>query len=162
MKQQPLLAICPNTRGFGYALMQDPQTIISYGVVSVTPLCNRRLIKRAKRILDIYEPSLIILENVDDIHSRKGRRTRRFMSRLRALFHKLDITIHSHSREHIKDVFRQFGVTTKFGIAKRLSEWFEELEIDMPAYRKPWQAEQYTMGMFDALSLAITHYYLHD
>ena len=66
------------------------------------------------------------------------------------------------SREHIQNVFEQFGKTTKYGIAVAIVEWFPKLKPQLP---RPWKlghSEQHHQGMFDAISLGITHYYLRD
>jgi hypothetical protein len=51
-------------------------------------------------------------------------------------------------------------VKTKYEIARTIVKWLPQFKHQMPRFRKPWMAEDYNMGMFDALSLAITHFYV--
>jgi hypothetical protein len=44
----------------------------------------------------------------------------------------------------------------KHEIAKAISRWFPVLEASVPPARKPWQAEEKCMNVFDAISFALT------
>ena len=67
-----------------------------------------------------------------------------------------------YSHEQIQFVFEQFKARTKHEIASIITEWLPQFKSKMPPIRKPWMCEDYHMGMFDALALAITHFYLSD
>jgi hypothetical protein len=36
-------------------------------------------------------------------------------------------------------------------------KWFEDLQPLSPKLRKAWESEDYNMGIFDAMALAVTH-----
>ena len=60
------------------------------------------------------------------------------------------------------DVFDQFGVKNKFGIAKMICERLPVFEKRLPPERKPWMAEDPRMNLFDAVSLVVTYYFLEE
>ena len=100
---------------------------------------------------------------------RDGERLPKISSRVKQLLKDIaksaerkEIPVQSYSREQIKDVFSTFNVSTKYAIAQKLIEWFPELEDNVPKIRQPWKSEDYYMGLFDALSLGLTHLYLTD
>jgi hypothetical protein len=59
-------------------------------------------------------------------------------------------------------VFEQFGAKSKYEIANKIIAWFPQLASRAPKIRKAWMDEDYNMGIFDALALAITHKYLTE
>ena len=67
-----------------------------------------------------------------------------------------------YSRDQIRDVFEQFGAVTKYEISKVLLTEFKKLELREPKKRKTWESESHNMPIFDALSLALTWYWLTD
>jgi len=66
------------------------------------------------------------------------------------------------TRDQIQDVFQQFGATTKYDISQILLKEFNGLETKAPKERKLWTSEDWNMAIFDALSLAMTWFYLND
>ena len=67
-----------------------------------------------------------------------------------------------YSRDQIREVFEQFGAVTKYEIAQLLLTEFKELEQRTPRKRTLWVAEDRNMAIFDALSLAMTWFYLNE
>jgi hypothetical protein len=68
--------------------------------------------------------------------------------------------VSSYSRIEIKEVFSNFNAQTKFEIAYVIARWLPQSNNKLPHYRKAWMAESYWQGMFDAMSLVLTKYYL--
>lgn len=160
--RQTILAIYPNPRGFGYALVEMPKFIIDHGIVKPYPLSNGTLLKRAERIIDYYRPHVIILRSRESLNADYSRRTRKLLDAIETLAGEKNISVYSYARENIKDVFALFGARTKHEIASHLVARFPEANLPIPKLRKPWQDEDYSMGMFDALSLIITHSYINE
>ena len=67
-----------------------------------------------------------------------------------------------YAREHIKFVFNGFKAKTKYEISKAITENIPELKKLIKPKRKIWEAESYSQGIFDAVSLGITHYFLSE
>lgn len=156
-----ILALYPNTRGLGFACVNMPDRLVEYGIVTVRPICNERLIKRIRKFLDFYRPKLVVVRGVD-ADTPRGRRIALLVAEVGKMAEGMDIKLYGYTRQQIKDVFDVFGETTKHGIAHKIAKWFPELGDHAPKIRRPWMDEDYYMGVFDALSLAITHTYLND
>src|SRR2546422_6406966 len=68
---------------------------------------------------------------------------------------KLRVTL--FSRERVRQVFFADGKGTKDALAEILAKRFpEELGFRLPPKRRPWMSEDYRMGIFDAVALALT------
>lgn len=155
------LAIYPNKRGFGYACLDWPQKIIDLGIVTVRPLCNKSLFRRFEKFLDFHRPEIIIIRDSENITT-AAQRSVNFIRKITDHATAIKVPIHKYSRQQIRDVFEQFEARSKYEIARKLIEWYPELESRTPTLRKPWMDEDYHMPIFDALSLAVAHKYLTE
>ena len=157
-----VLAIYPNARGFGYALLESPSEARDCGVVSILPICNKRSLRRIQQFITHYEPTLVILQDFNDGYSRKSLRVKKLVAGVRQFCFDNQLAVKEYSQEQIRFVFEQFKAYTKRDIAKRITEWLPQFQKKMPKIRKPWMCEDYHMGMFDAVALGLTHYYMTD
>jgi Holliday junction resolvasome RuvABC endonuclease subunit len=156
-----VLSLFPNRRGLGYVCLDVVERkILESGVANVRPISNERVIARIKRFIEFHTPTIII---VRDPKERTIKGTIR-LSELNTLIDNCAKTKHTpvyrYTRRQIREVFELFGANNKDEIAKQIIEWFDELAPLAPKIRKPWMDEDYHMGVFDAMSLAITHQYL--
>ena len=113
-------------------------------------------------MIGFYKPTNIIVPDYKGKYSKKGDRVKNLIHTIVDYSTDQEVQCYHYSREQIRDVFQQFGAVSKYEIATKIIDWFSELESRMPKYRKPWMAEDYNMGMFDAISLILTHRYLRD
>lgn len=155
-----ILAIYPNPLGFGYAFMENARTPWDCGVVKVKPASNKENIRRIISFIEYYEPELVVLQDYEGKYEWKGRRVKKLIQEIKSLATKLEIKVQQYTREQIRTVFEQLGAKTKYEIAEVISQELKQFKKKMPDLRKPWMPEDYHMGMFDALSLAITHFFL--
>ncbi|HEY0262615.1 MAG TPA: hypothetical protein VGB95_06285 [Chitinophagales bacterium] len=154
-----ILALYPNARGLGFACLEAPQKLIEYGIVTVRPIYNTPLLRRMEHFLDFFRPQVVILRDGDSLPPSNSR-VKQLLENIAQSAERKGIPVHYYSREQIKGVFSSFNASTKYEIAQKLVEWFPEVEDKVPALRKPWESENYYMGIFDALSLGLTHIYL--
>ena len=155
-------ALFPNALGVGYAIFNNPKELVHQQLVRVRPMCSRKSKAFIEKLMNELKPDLVVLENPNAEKSRKRERVTKLINDIVLTCESKDINVYQYSREHIKNVFEQFGKTTKYGIAVIISEWFPKLKPQLP---RPWKlghSEQHHQGMFDAISLAMTHYYLRD
>lgn len=162
MVENPVvLSLFPNFRGFGYACIDMVgQSIIDSGIVTARPMRNDRIIKRIKRFIAFHTPTIILLRNADKTNTAKSNRLIELHALIEVLAKENNVTVYAYTREQIKDVFEVFGARSKIDVSKQLITWFKELEPIAPRIRKVWTDEDYHMGVFDAVALAITHQYL--
>ena len=157
-----VFAVYPNARGFGFVYMGNPRKLLSYGAIRVNPISNGESMDRIKRSLDYLRPTIVILQDPDGKFSRTGSRVRRLIKRIVKYAINENLTVVQYSRDQIRDVFEQFGATTKYEISQLLVTEFQELELKSPKKRKLWTSEDRNMAIFDSLSLALTWYYLNN
>ncbi|MBK8245344.1 MAG: hypothetical protein IPK88_18100 [Saprospiraceae bacterium] len=155
-------ALYPNANGFGFVYLENPRKLLDYGSVRINPISNRKVLERIKRSLDYLRPYLVIIQDPEGKASRVGRRVRRLIDKIIVLATEENLKIVQYSRDQVRDVFEQFGAVTKYEIAKVLLTEFKELELREPKKRKTWQSESHNMPIFDALSLALTYYWVEE
>lgn len=160
-RPQVVLALFANGRGVGLAVMKDALTLIeAYTVTAKTkPICNDYLLKRIKEKLEYYEPEVVVLEAPDGYGSRKSKRVRKLIDSIQNYAKGQKLGVFQYSRNKIRFVFNAFDAHTKYEIASAIAENIPRLKEKLPEKKKSWEAEKYAMSTFDAVSLAITHYY---
>ena len=158
------LAIYPNAVGFGYAVMLNPRNPVDVGVSKVCPINNSVCLKRIRLLIEKFQPQAVIVQELEGKYSRKSPRVRRLIKDIRRLAKNSRVKVFTYSREQIKFVFSEFDqdASSKFQIAHVIGKYLPELAYRLTQYRQPWMAEDYNMGMFDAVSLAITHFYIEE
>ena len=161
-KIKVVYAIYPNAQGFGFVYMENARKLLDYGAVRINPISNRKVFEKIKQALDYFRPSIVILLDPEGKSSRTGNRIKELIKKIVAHAAEMNLPIVQYSRDQIKDVFEQFGATTKYGISQVLLKEFTELEAKSPKERKLWASEDRNMAIFDALSLAVTWFYQND
>lgn len=155
-------ALYPNANGFGFVYLDSPRNLLDYGAVRINPISNRKVLERIKRSFEYLRPSIVIIQDPEGTASRVGRRVRRLIDKIIVLATEENLKVVQYSRDQVRDVFEQFGAVTKYEIAKVLLTEFKELELREPKKRKTWESESHNMPIFDALSLALTWYWIND
>ena len=112
--------------------------------------------------MDFYTPDVVLVEDTADPSSRRCSRVRKLIQSILKESQKRKIQASKYSRSTIRGVFAQFNAQTKYMIAKKIVEWLPALQARLPPERKPWMSEDYRMGIFDAVALALTFYYLSE
>jgi hypothetical protein len=167
--RQITIALYLNSKGFGYVVIEEPIVFLDYGIATVRPMCTNEVLKRIQKMVDFYQPQQVItldLKGKKNKHLPKETKVEECGTKIIQLLKKANnmnnqkIRVYQYSREQIRFAFREFGAVSKYEIALKIIEWFEELSRKTPRFRKPWMCEDYNMGLFDALSLIITHQYL--
>ena len=150
-----LLSVSPSTRGFGFAVL-DGDALVDWGVKSVKGEKNSACLKKIEKLISHYLIEVIVLED----HRRSGVRR---APRIQLLNNQiLDLASNQNlkrvllSRKEIRRVFFEDGKGTKYGVAKVLTERFQDdLGIRLPPKRNLWNSEHYRMGIFDAVALVL-------
>jgi len=155
-----VLTLYPNGVGMGYIISDNPKEIINYGVARILPLSKERYIKRLRKFLEIYEPSIVVIRGYLQSDKRISRRTKKMIEAFKLEAENRGLNVYTYTRDDIKNVFDQFGKNTKYHINKTICKWYPELKHRMPNLRRNTQSEHYQTGLFDAFSLMLTHHYI--
>lgn len=157
-----VFSIYPNANGFGYVYLENARKLLDFGTTRVNPINNIVMLGRIKKLFNYFKPTVVIALDPDGKTSRTGRRVKELLRKIVAYCEQSHIPITKISRDQIKDVFGQFGASTKYEISQLLITEFKELELKLPKKRKVWTSEDRNMAIFDALSLGQTWFYLNE
>ena len=156
-----MFAIYPHSTGFSFVRMESPDTLLDHGITRVRPLSNQKILERIDKLLDYLEPDIIICRRNENKSYLKSKRIVDLNQKSEKLAEKKNLIVYKYSREQIKDTFQNFGITTKYALAKELVSRFPELSHKMPKLNKIWESEHRNFSLFDALALIATHQYLN-
>lgn len=152
-----VMAIFPNTRGFGYAVFEGLLPI-DWGVSDVQGINrNQVCIRRIAGLLGKYNPDVLLLR---DPAETRGRRLATLIEAIAALPRHPGAACLAISRVHVREAFGHIGRPTRQTIAHAIADRIPFLEPLVPPPRKIWNSENRRMALFDAVSLALT--YLDD
>jgi len=156
-----VLCIFPTVRGFGYAFFKDEYEPEFHGVVFSKSSESQTCVNRIALMIETYQPTLILLPTPHKKQALKHKRKQILIADIEALASSYDIRVLTYAREQIRLVFEQFDARSKIEIAEKICMWMPSLEKFKPRHRKSYMPEDYYQGMFDAISLNITHQYYH-
>lgn len=157
-----VFAVYPNANGFGFVYMENARKLIDFGAVRINPISNRKILERIKQSINYLRPSIVIVQDPEGKSSRTGHRVKQVIKKILVVAEELKLKTEHYSRDQIREVLEQFGATTKYEISQVLITEFKELERKLPKKRELWTSEDRNMAIFDALSLALTWYYLNS
>jgi hypothetical protein len=131
-------------------------------VVRVRPLANDKILTRIKKYVEYFRPTVVVVRNCTEPTSPRVERIQSLIRDIETYAKGEGIPVFGYTRQQIRDVFELFESTTKQEISERITHWFPELAPRMPKTRIKWKDEEYTMCIFDAMALAVTHRYLTE
>ncbi len=158
-KHKRVLALDFGTRGFGYAVMEGPHQLIDWGVREIRRDKMAITLAKVRQLLDRYQPDEFVLEDYSSQGDRRPDRVRVLTGQVKEYALQAGVKAQSFSRAKIKEAFVAIGAVSRYEIAATLSSWFPELSGRLPPKRKPWMPEHPQMGVFDAVSLAMTYFF---
>jgi hypothetical protein len=156
------LAIDPTLRGFGYALFEGPRIPLDWGSTDIRSKQNENSLQRIKKLISYYHPEVLVLEDCSKDSSHRCDRIRILLDQIEKFAESQKIPVVKYSPDRIKEVFSFFDIHTKHQIAQKICEWLPDLNPRIPPKRKPWMSEDRRMGIFDAVALVLTYYYLEE
>src|SRR5215510_11523944 len=151
-----VLAIHPCTRGFGFAVLEGPETLLDWGRKEARKDKHARSLQHVKLMLAYYHPDVIVVEDYQDRSCRRCLRVRELIQDIAALTTANKIKTRSFSRREVRQAFSTSGAITKYAMSGAIIERLPVLAPWRPPFRKPWMSESHRAGMFDAVALALT------
>lgn len=159
MNSSVVLSIFPNAKGFGYACMHLPATLIDYGVISPTPLENNKLVHKLTQSIHYLQPTIILIRDPMNQRGAKSKRLQSFIKDVESLSSKFDLPVFQYTRDDIIQAFESLQVKTKFEINQQLVKQFPELRFRLPKKRLFYESEDNQQALFDAVSLITAYLY---
>jgi len=158
-KEKRVLAIDPTTKGFGFAVMEEPERLIDWGVKGVMKSKKERSLELIADLIDQYQPDVIVVEDFAGRGSRRCKRVQELIARIIKLGSEKKVRIRDFSPLSVKKAFFGSGASTKHQIATAIAQRLPELAPRVPPFRRCWMSEDYRMSIFDAVSFALTFFY---
>jgi hypothetical protein len=145
-KHTCVLAIAPSTRGFGFAVLEDSQTLVDWGVKTVQGDKNAGCVTKVKEMIDLYEPDQLVLQDYEAEDSRRSKRVRKLGKQLTALVQLHRVRLSSYPRAQVHQAILNDPAGTKHALARALADRFpEELGHRLPPKRRAWESEDHRM-----------------
>jgi hypothetical protein len=150
-----VLAIAPSTTGFGFIVFEGPELPLDWGVRFARGDKNARCLARAAELVAQYKPDVFVLEDHAAPGARRSHRARVLIDELDMLARKNRVAARRYAR---LDTRSHFAAKNKHETAQAIATAYPQLRRFVPPKRKIWLPEHYRMAIFDAASLALTHY----
>ena len=158
IKEARVLAIGPCVQGIGFIVFNGPRLPIDWGIKWTRNEKNAKGLAKIAELIDRYQPDVVVFEDHRGEGSRRATRIEDLLDAIAALIHRQDIETVRYSRRDVRHRFAADGAATKFRIAIAIAKELPELAPRLPVARKIWLPEHANMSIFDAASLALTHY----
>ena len=151
-----ILAIAPSSKGFGFAVLEGPETLVDWGVKTVKGDKNAESLAKVEKLIAHYRPDVLVLPDVQAKDSRRAPRIRLLCKRIITLATNRKVKVALFSREQVLRAFFEDGEGTKHTLAEILAQRFtEQLALCLPPKRQAWASEDVRMNIFDAAALAL-------
>ena len=152
-----LLAIAPNSRGFGFTLFFAATRLIDWGIKEARRDKNVRCVMLVATLITRWRPTVILLEDCLYETCRRSTRVKMLLAALVELANDHGIAVYRYSRRQVRTVVAKSG-KSKDAIAAVVAERIPALRPWLPRKRKIWESEQHGIAIFEAAALALTHY----
>lgn len=151
-----VLAIDISIRGFGFAVLENADNMIDWGVVYVRGTLDTVFMKNFDRKVDSVLPGILVLEDVAQ-NPRRTSRAVRLTALLRAHARERNIKVHMLSPRAVRKLLLMPIGATKRELAEAVAERVPEIADLLPPVRKPWATEHPRTAIFDAAALALAY-----
>jgi hypothetical protein len=139
---------------FGYAMFEGPDELVDWGIKSFRHGANAVKVPlnvKLALMLDQYKPHVVVIKTPMTAALKKVARMIAAMARYRR------IPVRLISRTSVRKAFPENNLN-KYQIATVIAARFPELSPRLGLRRKFWQAEKYSMSIFDAAALGIAYF----
>lgn len=158
-QENPILAVYPFSRGFAFVLFEGPESPYDWGVREIKEKHrNVRSLEAVKALIDRYRPEAMVIE---DTHERRYRRSSRIRKLYRMLAHLAAtefVELYRFPQQAVKRHFDGIGASTKYEIARAVSQQIPAFAHRLPRVRKAWMSADPRQSLFDAAALGLTYY----
>ena len=156
-----VLALDPMSRGFGYAVLEGPISLVDWGIRNAPNDNTRAQLRKISELIDLYHPDVIVIEDGRHDRSRRRQRVRALVTQVAALATP-ETEVQLIPAALVRKAFGGGGTTTKHRIATLVTEHFPELAYRLPPARKPWMPEDARFAIFDAVAFGLTFFLLDE
>lgn len=154
---QLVLALYPSSNGVGFCVFDTPSNLIDWGYSDIRWNKKVRTLQKLKSLIDLYQPGVLVLEDTEATSCRRGRRIKTLTRSLTRAAVGWNVPVLHYSAEQVNNAF---NAKSKDARASSIIKVLPELNPYLPKKRSLWDSPHPQMQMFDAVSLALTYFYL--
>src|SRR5205814_2322241 len=126
-------------RGFGFAVMDEKEKLVDWGVKSVKGDKNTRSLSHVANLIEHYRPNTIVLEDSRSPGTRRNSRIHALIRDIVVMAQGETIEVKQFPRKQLRSGFFSNGRGTKHALAEQLASRFpDELACRLPRKRRPW------------------------
>jgi hypothetical protein len=152
-----VLALYPNMSGLCYAVFEGKLKIVDWGIKTARKAKGSALELHAQLLMEIFGPVSIILPTRRAVTRGSGR-LQMVIANSEKSAKEYGISVYFYSRADIQEYFTRYGARSKDAIARVIVDLLPEFAQHLPPPRKAWMSEDYRMGLFDAVALAMVYF----
>jgi hypothetical protein len=145
-----ILALDVHPRSFGYVVIESPVKLLDWGVGRSYRKTKRHpevlVDGRLRPLLKMWLPDVV----VTPIGERRGKD-------VRELFKQIKKEVNRRAFVSIKASENPPPGRSKYQRAIEIAARFPEIGQKVSSQRKPWESEQYSMSIFEALAIAVAY-----
>ena len=160
LSHRPLvLGFHPTSRGFGWAVFENPSALHCFGVYTARGDKNAACVRKLVWLLERLKPEVLVLEAFDKHSSLRSERIRRLCLSVVAHAAAQGTDVAVYTRGEVQACFAVVGARSREEIAEAMARHAPALRTHLPEKRKPWMAEDKRLSAFSAAALVLTHYH---
>jgi hypothetical protein len=157
LQPELVLALYPNMKGLWYVVFEERLRTIDWGIKQVRKKKGADFERYAQWLMNVFSPARIVLPMRLAVTVESGR-LQKVAANIEELATAYGISVHFYSRAEIQAHFMQYGTKSKDEIARVIVGVLPEFGQHLPPRRKKWMSEDYRMGLFDAVALAMVYF----
>ena len=143
------------SRGFGFAVLEGPRSLVDWGVVHAgRPRDAATVLRSIAVLLARYAPDTLAIEDIAQ-NPRRSPALRALVPKVRRLTIDNATKYTVVSLDQVRRALGHLARTTKHETATDIARRFPELAPRLPPQRKPWTSEADAMAIFDATGLVL-------
>lgn len=150
--RRTILAIDPAARGFGFAVLEEPDFLVDWGLRGTRATTQRDILRAVQTLLDEYQPELLVAE--DPKTSRRGVRAKKLIHAIAQLAVKSGLPCRQIPGRHTRRQIGLAGARAGHEVVLMLVKRFPELAPILPPKRRVYDSEDARMRLFRAVLLA--------
>lgn len=148
-----VLALFVSRHGLAFAFHLAPTELYDWGVKHTLGTDkNAEVLTHAKALVARFNPDVLVIENV---HARRHERVKELARSMIRIIRRSAVPFFQYSRD---DIRAATGTKTKHELNHVLGDCIPALAHRIPAKLRAWETESAIQGVFDAVSLAVTHF----
>ena len=159
-KRAHVFGFHPSSRGFGWVLIEEPYSLLDWGVVDIRTE-NVVALYRLEALLDRHRPTVLALERNEGAIAQHRQRMRKLYLAVVKCAKRKGIEVHSYSRPEILNATFAKGARTREEVAAAVAVCLAALRPRLPKPRQIWIGERSAMRLFSAAACALTYFDAH-